>query len=118
MCCGKGANGGRRKAQQASNATRVEMTPEQIEKARTLEQLEMLRDRGTPELDKSIETLRREIETPAVVVGPDWSALAALLQAPGVLDQFTDAELRRARFGLRRGDCLYRGPQKGRDQGP
>ena len=81
-------------AQQASNAMRVEMTPEQISKARTLEQLELLRDSGTPELDRSIELLRREIEMPDPVVGPDWSALIPLLQTPGVFERFTDAQLR------------------------
>lgn len=83
-----------KEAQQASNATNVQMTPEQIEKARTLEQLENLRDLGTPELDRSIELLRREIEVPDPVVGPDWSALVPLLQTPGVLERFTDKQLR------------------------
>ena len=81
-------------AQQASSATSVEMSPEQIAKAQTLEQLENLRDRGTPELDKSIELLRSELETPAIAVGPDWSALVPLLETPGVLESFTDSQLR------------------------
>lgn len=81
-------------AQQASGATRLEMTPEQIEIAGNLEALELLRDSGTPELDRSIEILREKLTVPDLTSGPDWSGLVSLIEAPGVLERFTPSQLR------------------------
>ena len=81
-------------AQQASGATQLEMTPEQIEITKNLEALELLRDSGTPELDKSIEILRERLTVTTPDPGPDWSGLVSLIEAPGVLERFTPSQLR------------------------
>ena len=82
-------------AQQASNATGLEMTEAQGEKIALIAQLEALRDNGVPDLDKSLEALRAELtalNTPAM--GPDWTGLAELIASPGVLERFPDKQLR------------------------
>jgi len=84
-----------REAQQASNATGHEMTEAQRETTARLAQLEALRDDGVPDLDKSIDALRGELAAMSrPTVGPDWTGLAQLIAAPGVLERFTDKQLR------------------------
>jgi len=82
-------------AQLASNATGLEMTEAQSAVTAKIAQLEALQDSGVPDLDKSLEALRSELAAlQRPVSGPDWSGLAELIAAPGVLDRFTDAQLR------------------------
>ena len=82
-------------AQQASNATATEKTSEQVEVENKVAQLEALRDSGVPELGTSIDALRARLaEMARPMVGPDWSGLAELIATPGVLERFTDEQLR------------------------
>ena len=82
-------------AQLASNATGQQMTEEQSAKIALIAQLEALQASGAPDLDKSLETLRAELAAlQRPVSGPDWTGLAELIAAPGVLDRFSDAQLR------------------------
>ena len=82
-------------AQQASNATGLEMTEERSGVTAKIAQLEALQDSGVPDLDKSLEALRSElVALQRPVSGPDWTGLAELIAAPGVLDRFSDAQLR------------------------
>ena len=82
-------------AQLASNATGLEMTEAQHEMTAKIAQLEALQDSGVPDLERSLETLRAElVALQRPVTGPDWSGLAELIAAPGVLDRFSDAQLR------------------------
>ena len=82
-------------ARLASNATGLEMTEEQSAVTAKIAQLEALQDSGVPDLGKSLEALRAELVALQMpVIGPDWSGLAELIEAPGVLDRFSDAQLR------------------------
>ena len=82
-------------ARLASNATGLEMTEEQSAVTAKIAQLETLQDSGVPDLGKSLEALRAELVALQMPVsGPDWSGLAELIEAPGVLDRFSDAQLR------------------------
>ena len=57
--------------------------------------LEQLQESLVPGLDRSIEILRNELTALSKpVVGPDWGTLSDLLQSPGVLERFSDTELR------------------------
>ena len=82
-------------AQLASNAKGLEMTEAQSAVTAKIAQLESLQDSGVPDLNKSLEALRAElnaISRPAM--GPDWTGLAELIAAPGVLERFPDKQLR------------------------
>ena len=82
-------------AQLASNAKGLEMTEAQSAVTAKIAQLEALQDSGVPDLNKSLEALRAElnaISRPAM--GPDWTGLAELIAAPGVLERFPDKQLR------------------------
>lgn len=82
-------------ARLASNATGLEMTEEQSAVTAKIAQLEALQDSGVPDLGRSLEALRAELVALQMpVIGPDWSGLAELIQTPGVLDRFSDAQLR------------------------
>ena len=82
-------------AQLASNATGQQMTVAQGEMSAKIAQLEALRDSGVPDLERSLEALRAElVALQRPVSGPDWRGLAELIAAPGVLDRFSDAQLR------------------------
>ena len=82
-------------AQLASNATGQQMTEEQSAVIAQIATLEALQDSGVPDLGKSLEALRAELAAlQRPVRGPDWSGLAKLIAAPGVLDRFSDAQLR------------------------
>ena len=82
-------------AQLASNAMGLEMTEEQSAVIAQIATLEALQDSGVPDLERSLETLRAElVALQRPVTGPDWSGLAELIAAPGVLDRFSDAQLR------------------------
>ena len=82
-------------ARLASNATGLEMTEEQSAVTAKIAQLEALQDSGVPDLGRSLEALRAELVALQMpVIGPDWSGLAELIEAPGVLDRFSDAQLR------------------------
>ena len=82
-------------ARLASNATGLEMTVEQSAVTAKIAQLEALQDSGVPDLGRSLEALRAELVALQMPVsGPDWSGLAELIEAPGVLDRFSDAQLR------------------------
>ena len=82
-------------ARLASNATGLEMTEEQSAVTAKIAQLEALQDSGVPDLGRSLEALRAELVALQMPVsGPDWSGLAELIEAPGVLDRFSDAQLR------------------------
>ena len=74
----------------------LEKSKEQVQAESKVAALLQLQESGDlPGLDKAISALRREIEAFATpVVGLDWTGLAELLATPGVLDRFTDAELR------------------------
>ena len=76
-------------------ATDREKSKEQVQAESKVAQLEALRRSGVPGLETALSALRNEIAAMAVPVeGPDWTGLAELLATPGVLDGFTDAELR------------------------
>ena len=82
-------------AQRASNARVTEKTSEQVAVENKVAQLEALRDSGVPELGTSIDALRTQLADMArPTMGPDWSGLAELIAAPGVLERFTDKQLR------------------------
>ena len=60
-----------------------------------IEALEQLQATGVPGLEISLGLLRDElIELDGPIDGPNWAGLAELLAVPGVLERFTDAELR------------------------
>ena len=81
--------------QQASNAMATEKTSEQVEVENKVAQLEALRDSGVPELDTSIDALRSQLTAMSrPAMGPDWTGLAELIATPGVLERFTDKQLR------------------------
>ena len=72
-----------------------EKSKEQVQAESKVAQLEALRDSGVPGLETALRALRDEIEALSTpTVGPNWTGLAELLAAPGVLDRFSDAELR------------------------
>ena len=72
-----------------------EKSTEQVQAESKVAALLQLQASGVPGLETALAALREEIEVfAAPVVGPDWSGLAELLATPGVLDAFTDAELR------------------------
>lgn len=72
-----------------------EKTTEQVQAESKVAALLQLQESGVPGLETALTALREEIAVfAAPVVGPDWSGLAELLATPGVLDAFTDAELR------------------------
>ena len=82
-------------AQLASGPTDYEDPPELIEARSSLAALMQMQESGVVSLGKAISDLRRKIDAmTAPVVGPDWRGLSELLAVPGVLDAFTDAELR------------------------
>jgi len=82
--------------EQSTVTTDREKTKEQVQAESKLATLEQLRaSSDLPGLDTAISALRDEIAAfAAPVVGPDWTGLGELLATPGVLDAFTDAELR------------------------
>jgi len=72
-----------------------EKTKEQVQAESKVAQLEALRDSGVPGLDTALSALRKEIAVIAApVASPDWTGLAELLATPGLLERFTDAQLR------------------------
>jgi DNA invertase Pin-like site-specific DNA recombinase len=82
-------------AQRASNARATEKTSAQVAVENKIAQLEALRDSGVPELGTSIDALRTQLADMArPAMGPDWTGLAELIAAPGVLERFTDKQLR------------------------
>jgi DNA invertase Pin-like site-specific DNA recombinase len=81
--------------QLASIATDQQTSAAQDEMTAKIAQLEALKESGVSGLDTALEGLRAELlalQRPAV--GPDWSGLAELIATPGVLDRFSDAQLR------------------------
>ena len=85
--------------QQASRAITETMdrekSKEQVQVESKVAQLEALRDSGVPGLETALSALRRDLAAMAEpITGPDWTGLAELLAAPGVLDSFSDAQLR------------------------
>ena len=89
----------RRMQKEVEQSTRIaerEKPKEQVQaesKLATLEQLQASTD--LPGLDTAISALRGEIaEFSAPAMGPDWGGLAELIATPGVLDRFTDEQLR------------------------
>lgn len=81
-------------AQQASNAMASEKTSEQVEATRKLLLLEELQASGVPGLDTSIEILREQLVPTSPVTLPDWQWLADAIAAAGVLERFSDKQLR------------------------
>ena len=81
--------------QLASEPMDRQMTKEQAEIMSKVQAIEQLKDQGVPGLDTALESLRGQLDVlRAPVLGPDWSGLSELLAVPGVLDGFTDEELR------------------------
>ena len=81
-------------AQQASNAMASEKTSEQVEATRKLLLLEELQASGVPGLDTSIEILREQLVPASPATSPDWQWLADAIAAAGVLERFSDKQLR------------------------
>ena len=79
-------------AQLASNATGQQMTAEQS-KDRPDCSARALQAGGAPDLENHLR-LRAELAALQRPVGPDWKKLAELIATPGVLDRFSDAQLR------------------------
>ena len=81
--------------EQSTATTGHQKTTEQIQAESKVAQLEALRESGVHGLETALSVLRDEIATMAAPVeGPDWRGLAEALETDGVLDRFTDTELR------------------------
>ena len=81
--------------EQSNETIDREKSKELIQAQSKVAQLEALRESGVPGLETALSVLRHEIASLSLPVsGPDWSGLAELLIAPGVIDAFNDAQLR------------------------
>ena len=70
-------------------------TTAQVQAEGRLAMLLQMQESGVPELEKAISNLRNELAIMnRPMVGPDWTGLAELIATPGVLDSFTDKQLR------------------------
>ena len=70
-------------------------TAEQLELHSQLDDLLALQSRGVPELDKSISDLRMRLRaTPDTRPAADWSRVLPIIQEVGVLEAFSDEQLR------------------------
>lgn len=67
---------------------------EQTEKRQQIAQLEALAAQGVPGLVPTIEALRLELLAPPPVASANWSGYRNLLVRPGILEGFSDEELR------------------------
>ena len=72
-----------------------EKSKEQVQAESKVAQLEALQASGVQGLETALSALRKEIAVIAApVASPDWTGLAELLATPGLLERFTDAQLR------------------------
>ena len=82
-------------AQQASAIADSPIDEAQTKVLAEIAQLEQLQASGVASLDVALDNLKSRLaELRRPTVGPDWAGLAELISAPGVLDRFTDEQLR------------------------
>ena len=84
-----------RAVEQSTETTGHEKSKEQIQAEAQLATLLQLQASDVGGLDIAISALRRDLAAMAEPAAePDWTGLAELLAAPGVLNSFSDAQLR------------------------
>ena len=70
------------------------MSAEELERQANLKRLLEMQQSGLAGLEPAINALKKQAAA-SELPDRDWSTLAAVLRVPGLLDQFTDAELRK-----------------------
>lgn len=95
-------------ATMAASPAPVQPPAVEQEKRQQIAQLEALQAQGVPGLAATIEALKLELLAPPPVASADWAGYRELLLRPGVLEGFSDEELRPLALELV-ADVLYLG---------
>ena len=81
-------------AKAATTKPAATVSAEELERQANLKRLLEMQQSGVPGLEPAINALKKQASA-SELPDRDWSTLAAVLRVPGLLDQFTDAELRK-----------------------